>query len=64
MACAVLVGTRDGARLGPIGAAVVDHGLQSGSDAVAAAAADVARHAVQAASQELERAAAHLGGAR
>lgn len=43
VACAVLVGTRDGARLGPIGAAVVDHGLQSGSDAVAAAAADVAR---------------------
>ena len=43
VACAVLVGTREGARLGPIGAAVVDHGLQSGSDAVAAAAADVAR---------------------
>ncbi|VWX47511.1 tRNA(Ile)-lysidine synthase [Micrococcus luteus] len=43
VACAVLVGTRDGARLGPIGAAVVDHGLQSGSDTVAAAAADVAR---------------------
>ena len=42
VACAVLVGTRDGARLGPIGAAVVDHGLQTGSDAVAAAAADVA----------------------
>ncbi|UTT46770.1 hypothetical protein [Micrococcus luteus] len=37
------MGTREGARLGPIGAAVVDHGLQSGSDAVAAAAADVAR---------------------
>lgn len=43
VACAVLVGTREGRRLGPIGAAVVDHGLQSGSDAVAAAAADVAR---------------------
>nr|WP_285836541.1 tRNA lysidine(34) synthetase TilS [Micrococcus luteus] len=43
VACAVLVGTREGQRLGPIGAAVVDHGLQSGSDAVAAAAADVAR---------------------
>ncbi|SHL46692.1 tRNA(Ile)-lysidine synthase [Micrococcus luteus] len=43
VACAVLVGTRDGARLGPIGAAVVDHGLQTGSDTVAAAAADVAR---------------------
>ncbi|MCZ6939002.1 tRNA lysidine(34) synthetase TilS, partial [Micrococcus luteus] len=43
MACAVLVGTREGQRLGPIGAAVVDHGLQTGSDAVAAAAADVAR---------------------
>ena len=43
VACAVHVGTREGARLGPIGAAVVDHGLQSGSDAVAAAAADVAR---------------------
>ena len=43
VACAVLVGTREGRRFGPIGAAVVDHGLQSGSDAVAAAAADVAR---------------------
>ena len=43
VACAVLVGTREGPRFGPIGAAVVDHGLQSGSDAVAAAAADVAR---------------------
>ena len=43
VACAVLGGTREGRRLGPIGAAVVDHGLQSGSDAVAAAAADVAR---------------------
>ncbi|MGM0780848.1 MAG: tRNA lysidine(34) synthetase TilS [Actinomycetota bacterium] len=43
VACAVLVGTREGQRFGPIGAAVVDHGLQSGSDAVAAAAADVAR---------------------
>lgn len=43
VACAVLVGTREGQRFGPIGAAVVDHGLQTGSDAVAAAAADVAR---------------------
>lgn len=43
VACAVLVGTREGPRFGPIGAAVVDHGLQTGSDAVAAAAADVAR---------------------
>lgn len=43
VACAVLVGTREGRRFGPIGAAVVDHGLQTGSDAVAAAAADVAR---------------------
>lgn len=43
VACAVLGGTREGRRLGPIGAAVVDHGLQSGSDAVAAAAAGVAR---------------------
>ena len=43
VACAVLVGTREGRRLNPIGAAVVDHGLQSGSDAVAAAAAGVAR---------------------
>ncbi|MFP5197731.1 tRNA lysidine(34) synthetase TilS [Micrococcus luteus] len=43
VACAVLVGTREGQRFGPIGAAVVDHGLQSGSDAVAAAAADIAR---------------------
>ncbi|ACS29686.1 tRNA lysidine(34) synthetase TilS [Micrococcus luteus] len=43
LACAVLVGTREGRRLNPIGAAVVDHGLQSGSDAVAAAAAGVAR---------------------
>ncbi|WP_144824993.1 tRNA lysidine(34) synthetase TilS [Micrococcus luteus] len=43
VACVVLVGTREGRRFGPIGAAVVDHGLQTGSDAVAAAAADVAR---------------------
>lgn len=43
VACAVLTGTRAGERLGPVGAAVVDHGLQEGSAEVATAAADTAR---------------------
>ena len=43
VACAVLISTRAGERLGPVGAAVVDHGLQDGSAAVAAAAARTAR---------------------
>lgn len=43
VACAVLAGTRAGERLGPAGAVVVDHGLQDGSAAVAAAAARTAR---------------------
>ena len=43
VACAVLTATRAGRPLGPVGAVVVDHGLQDGSAAVAAAAAQVAR---------------------
>ncbi|MDY6054659.1 tRNA lysidine(34) synthetase TilS [Micrococcus sp.] len=42
-ACAVLTRTRAGEQLGPVGAVVVDHGLQPGSDAVAQAAARTAR---------------------
>lgn len=42
-ACAALTGTRAGERLGPVGAVVVDHGLQEASAEVAAAAADTAR---------------------
>ena len=42
-ACAALTGTQAGERLGPVGAVVVDHGLQEVSAEVAAAAADTAR---------------------
>ena len=48
----------------PSGAPVPPSTWAAPAAGVSAAAADVARHAVQAASQELERAAAHLGGAR
>ena len=43
VAAAALRGTRAGAALGPVGAVVVDHGLQAGSADVAEAAARVAR---------------------
>ncbi|MEX3565330.1 tRNA lysidine(34) synthetase TilS, partial [Micrococcus endophyticus] len=43
VAAAALRGTRAGATLGPVGAVVVDHGLQAGSAGVAEAAAGVAR---------------------
>ena len=43
VAAAALTGTRAGAGLGPVGAVVVDHGLQADSAEVAAAAAGVAR---------------------
>lgn len=43
VAAAALTGTRAGTGLGPVGAVVVDHGLQAGSADVAEAAARVAR---------------------